>query len=175
MSVQDAKWLAKNIETDAKHRLVTDEQIEKWNGACVATTDWDTAVTSGLYVSDSTAANQPDAGQNFLGEVMLNVAGDKLVQNLTEISDTEDLMEPSRYIRKASKSGDTWVFGKWYVYGLSTFETLEDKAARILQDFTYEIDTETNHVVLTGWKETLNGESSTILKIPETDEIVIEI
>lgn len=32
-TVQNVNWLASNIETDTTHRLVTDEQIEKWNKA----------------------------------------------------------------------------------------------------------------------------------------------
>lgn len=175
MAVQNIKWLAENIETDELHRLVTDEQIKNWDGSCEVITDWNAAITSGLYVSDSTASNQPDTGENFLGEVVLNASGDKLVQSITEISNSEELVEPSRYIRKASKVDDTWTFGKWYVYGLTKVETLGDKAARILQDFNYVIDSETKHVILTEWKETLNGEPSTELVVPDTDEIQIEI
>lgn len=48
-------------------------------------------------------------------------------------------------------------------------------AAEILQDFTYEKDTETGNYVLTGWKGTKDGEPSTEIVIPETTEIQIEI
>lgn len=33
MAIQDIMWLGENIQQDSTHRLVTDEQIEKWNGA----------------------------------------------------------------------------------------------------------------------------------------------
>lgn len=31
MVIQDVMWLGKHISEDSTHRLVTDEQIEKWN------------------------------------------------------------------------------------------------------------------------------------------------
>lgn len=31
MAIQDVMWLGKHISEDSTHRLVTDEQIEKWN------------------------------------------------------------------------------------------------------------------------------------------------
>lgn len=51
----------------------------------------------------------------------------------------------------------------------------EQIAAEILQDFTYVKDTATGNYVLTGWKGTYNGEPSTEIIIPDTDQIQIEI
>lgn len=176
MSVQDVKWLAENIETDAQHRLVTDEQIEKWNGACTETFDWSTTTTPGLYVSGTGCADQPDDGYTrFLGRVIADNTGNTLTQEIVEIS--EDVEVPARFVRKGTRpDADTaFTFGSWYRYTLDKFLSKDEKAAYILQDFEYVKDSDTGNYILTAWKETLNGEPSTELVIPDTDEIQIEI
>lgn len=175
MAIQDVKWLASNIETDATHRLVTDEQIAKWNNECTTITDWNNATTPGMYVSDKKCNNQPDG--NFLGLVAVDNSGNKLVQELTEISTPTSIEMPSKYVRKASRTSSTqeFVFGPWYQYTLDKYVSKDDLAAVILQDFEYVKDTDTGHYILTEWKETLNGEPSNDLVIPDTDEIQIEI
>lgn len=177
MAVQDVKWLASNIETDAKHRLVTDEQIAKWNNECTTTTDWDSATSPGMYVSGTNCNNQPGDGVKFLGIVTADDSGDSIVQEITEISASTSVEIPLRFLRKASRtsSTETFTFGPWYQYTLSKYVNKDELAAVILQDFEYVKDKDTGNYILTEWKETLNGEPSNDLVVPDTDKIQIEI
>lgn len=179
MAVQDVKWLAENIETDANHRLVTDEQIEKWDGACTETLNWSTTTTPGLYVSGSNCEDQPndDGYTKFLGRVSADSTGNILTQEIVEISDSATLEAPARFVRKGTRpDADTaFTFGSWYQYALNKYLSKDEKAAIILQDFEYVKDSDTGNYILTEWKETLNGEPSNDLVIPDTDEIQIEI
>lgn len=206
MASVKVKWRGANVAQDETNRLVTDEQIERWDKGYKTVTSANLAITGGLYNIDIDEASDDsdilsavittcgyetkDDGasddyflkkynsviSSFSGYVVLdNIEGeDYIIQQFSDLFGYFDC----RRIGKVLKDDIFW--GKWiiksYAIEIDKYfpETTEEKAARILQDFTYEIDSETDNVVLTGWKETLNGEPSAEMVIPDTDEIQIE-
>lgn len=183
MAVQDVLWLGENIYQDETHRLVTDEQIARWDKGTpdpIAESDANNMIETGRYYHSTVPTNGPvDACEDATVSSMVNVFNDlngSIVQELfTTGADDIVLQKFIRVGKYDTTDTSTITWNHWYEVGLSVVLTKDEKAEYILKDFTYEKDTETGNYVLTGWKGTLDGEPSTEMIIPDTDEIQIEI
>lgn len=192
MAVQNVLWLAEYLEQDATHRLVTDEQIAKWDAAGDITPveegNCNNMVTPGIYYYDSYPANAPDIDvvENTGVVVKVDVSTDAAIQELTLKFPPSIIEEPltRKFIRVgtidittegASLETSTITWRHWYEVGLSKILSKDEIAEYLLKDFEYVKDPDTGNYVLTEWKGTLNGEPSSELVIPETTEIQIEI
>lgn len=173
MAVQEVLWLGSNIMTDENHRLVTDEQIAKWNASgstevITGLTDWDTATNPGIYLDTKTATNKPIDGNTYFIEVKANAKENHTMIFQEGYSIGNNFI---KYARKGTLSNGTWTFTPWYRFAMQECPNV----ALILQDFEYVIDSDTGNYILTEWKGTLNGEPSNDLVVPDTDAIQIEI
>lgn len=185
----DVLWLAKNLETDKDHRVVTDEQIAKWDKGTPDPIDCDDCnkmITTGVYYHTTLSTNGPmcdETGVDAYGNVVkVNVGNGLISQNMeaAEVTGAETLG-----LRKFTRvgvfpAGETptesnieWLH--WYEINTTKIMTKDELAEYYLVDFTYEKDTDTGNYVLTGWKGTYNGEPSTLMIIPDTTDITIEI
>ena len=136
---EEIKWLGQNIEQDQNNRLVSDNQITKWDNKLedITINDWNNAIKSGMYNSKPGASNAPVNNIALAGKVI--ASGRIIIQRLYGEDTSTD--EMPYYIRKGfidNSNNITWT--KWFI-GLIY---LEEILTRIIKGYSSDLGNQGN-------------------------------
>ena len=123
-------WPADRVQQDSTNRFVSDNQITNWDNKLenITITDWNSAITSGLYNSAIGGNNSPVSNVALAGIVTL--AGNLIIQKVYPYDGNTD--ELIYYVRKGFiQNNDTIKWGKWFLVSLY----LEDLTTYVIKGY----------------------------------------